>query len=281
MHETVHLKLAFIGGGNMAAALVGGLVEDGWPSDRIVVSDPDAGRRAALAARYAVHTTPDNRAAAAEAEVLVLAVKPQVLRAVCTELAPTVQQTHPLVLSIAAGVRSADVERWLGGGVAVVRCMPNTPALVGAGATALVANPAVDAAGRETAEHILRAVGVTVWLEQEALMDAATAVSGSGPAYFFLFMEALMEAGTGLGLSPEVARLLTLQTALGAARLALASEEDPAVLRQRVTSPGGTTERALAVLEDGGLRRLVRRAADAAAARSRELAEELAKGGAA
>ncbi len=278
MSEARRPQLAFIGGGNMAAALIGGLTQDGWPPDRIVASDPDAERRAVLAAQYGVHTTPDNRSAASDADVVVLAVKPQALHSVCLELAPTVQQTRPLILSIAAGVRSTDIDRWLGGGCAVVRCMPNTPALVGAGACALVAGAAVRAEQRETAEHILRAVGVTVWLEHEDLMDAVTAVSGSGPAYFFLFMEALLEAGGELGLPPETARLLTLQTALGASRLALASEEDPAVLRQRVTSPGGTTERALSVLEDGGLRRLVRRAVIAAAARSKALADELAEG---
>ncbi len=277
MNESVHARLAFIGGGNMATALVGGLVEDGWPAQRIAVADPEAGRRAGLAGRFGVHTTPDNRSAAAEADVVVLAVKPQVLRGVCLGLAPTLQQTRPLVLSIAAGVRAEAIDRWLGGGQAVVRCMPNTPALVGAGATALVALPAVDADRRALAERILRAVGVTVWLDDEALMDAVTALSGSGPAYFFLFMESLLEAGGELGLPPDVARLLTLQTALGAARLALESREDPAVLRQQVTSPGGTTERALAVLEDGGLRRLLRRAVASAAARSRELADALSR----
>ncbi|ROR34489.1 pyrroline-5-carboxylate reductase [Inmirania thermothiophila] len=263
--------LAFIGGGNMARSLVGGLVADGHPAARIRVADPSAEKRAALAADYGVAVHADNTEAAADAAVVVLAVKPQVLRAVAEGLAPVVQARRPLVISIAAGVREPDIRRWLGGEVPVVRTMPNTPALVQSGATALYANPLVSAAQREVAESVLRAVGVTLWVEEEALLDAVTALSGSGPAYFFLLMECLEAAGVRLGLTPEQARLLTLETAYGAAKMALASGEDPAVLRARVTSPGGTTEAALRVFAEAGLGEIVARAVTAARDRAEEL----------
>ena len=178
------------------------------------------------------------------------------------------------MISIAAGIREATLRDWLGAGAAIVRTMPNTPAMVQSGATALYANPAVTDEQRSIAESILRAVGIAIWVDDESLMDAVTALSGSGPAYFFLFMEALQTAGCELGLPPETARLLTLQTAFGAAKMALESTEDAATLRQRVTSPGGTTERAIAVLQDGGFEALVGKALQAAATRSRELADE-------
>ncbi len=204
-----------------------------------------------------------------------LAVKPQVIRTVASEISAAVQARHPLIISIAAGIRSADLDRWLGGNTAVVRCMPNTPALVQSGATALIANARVSDEQRNLAESILRAVGLTLWLDDEQLMDAVTALSGSGPAYFFLIMEALQAAGVQLGLPEQTAQLLTLQTAFGAAKMALESDEDAATLRRRVTSPGGTTERALQTLENGGLRELIARALTAARDRSRELADQL------
>jgi len=267
--------IAFIGGGNMAASLIGGLIADAWPPECIHVAEPDAARREALTARWPVHVTADNAAAAQHAQLLVLAVKPQVLREAAVALAPAVQRDHPLVISIAAGVREGDIARWLGGDVAVVRTMPNTPALVQSGATGMYANALVSAEQRDQAETVLRAVGLTLWVDTEDLLDAVTAVSGSGPAYFFLVMEALEQAGTELGLSPEQARLLSLQTALGAARMAIESDDGPALLRQRVTSPGGTTERAIAVLEDGKLRELFTAALRAARDRSAELAQVL------
>lgn len=267
-------RLSFIGAGNMARSLIGGLIADGWDPAGISVSDPDTGQLSSLAAHFRVHTDTSNRAIAVESDVLVLAVKPQVLKEVAEDLAASVQTARPLVISIAAGVRAPDLERWLGGQCALVRCMPNTPALVQSGATALFANDAVSAEQKDLAETVLRAVGLAIWVDNEDLMDAVTALSGSGPAYFFMVIEALQEAGINLGLQEKTARLLALQTAFGAAKMALESSDDVAVLRQRVTSPGGTTEKALAVLEDGGLRALFNDALNAARARSRELAEQ-------
>ncbi len=267
--------IAFIGGGNMAGALIHGLIEDGTDPGRILVSEPDAGRREQLAARFGVRTTEDNAAAASQATVLVLAVKPQVLRQVAQELAPTLAQSRPLCISIAAGIRHGALQRWLGEQVPLVRAMPNTPAMLQAGATGLYAPPTLPGEQREAAEHVLRAVGVVIWVEKEALMDAVTAVSGSGPAYFFLFMEAMEAAALELGLPADTARLLVRQTAQGATRMALESELGLPELRLGVTSPGGTTERAIATFEQGGLRDLVRRALVAARDRSRELSREL------
>ena len=268
-------RLAFIGAGNMARSLVGGLIADGWDPAVIGVSDPDIHQLGALTSRFRVSTDTDNRAILAGRDVVVLAVKPQILREVASSIADQIQQSCPLVISIAAGVRSSDLERWLGGNCAVVRCMPNTPALVQTGATALFATRKVSNEQKDLAESILRAAGLTVWVDDEELLDAVTALSGSGPAYFFLVMEALEEAGTTLGLGRQTSRLLTLQTALGAAKMALESNDDTAVLRQRVTSPGGTTERALEVFEDGKLRALFVDALTAARDRSRELADRL------
>lgn len=264
-------RIAFIGGGNMARSLIGGLIADGYPGERIVVSEPDAERRDRLRAELGVAATDDNLAAAEDAEAVILAVKPQVIRGVAEQVGPSVRAHGAVAVSIAAGVRLGDLERWLGAGTAVVRAMPNTPALVRSGATALIANATASQAQAELAETLLRAVGQTRWLATEQQMDAVTALSGSGPAYFFLIMEALEEAGTELGLDRETARLLTLETAIGAARMALEAEETPAELRQRVTSPGGTTEQALNVLENSDLRGALQRAAQAAAARAHEL----------
>jgi pyrroline-5-carboxylate reductase len=215
--------------------------------------------------------------AAARAGIIVLAVKPQVMQDVAGELAATVAAHRPLVISIAAGVRESTLRAWLGDGTAIVRTMPNTPALVQSGATALYANPAVSEEQRSHAESIMRAVGLALWVEGEEQLDAVTALSGSGPAYFFLLMEAMQAAGSKLGLPADTARLLALQTAFGAAKMALESPEDPATLRRRVTSPGGTTERAISVFQEHGFEDLVERAMEAAAGRSRELAEEIGK----
>ncbi len=273
--QRLQATIAFIGGGNMATALISGLVADGYPPSRILVSDPEAEKTAALAARFGIRSLADNATAVEDADVLVLAVKPQIMHEVCSGLRAAVQQRRPLVISIAAGIREPDLQAWLGGGLALVRTMPNTPAMIQAGASVLYAGPGVDDAQRSRAESILRAVGLTRWVDEEPLMDAVTALSGSGPAYFFLVMEALEEAGQGLGLDPADARLLSLQTALGAARMAIESEDPPALLRQRVTSPGGTTEAALEVLEKGDLKGLFRKALEAARARSQTLSDLL------
>ena len=270
-------RLAFIGGGNMASSLVGGLIADGWDPGRIQVADPDRQQTDRLAQRFSVMTTQDNRSAIEQADAVILAVKPQGVKAVVSELADIIAAQHTLVISIAAGIRETTLRGWLAKESAIVRTMPNTPALVQSGATALFANTNVSEAQRNLAESVLRAVGLAIWVDDEDLMDAVTALSGSGPAYFFLFMEALQSAGTELGLPVETARLLTLQTAFGAAKMALESAEDAAVLRQRVTSPGGTTERALDYFRQQGFEDTVRGALQAAAERSRELAAEFGK----
>jgi len=267
--------LGFIGAGNMAGSLIAGLWADGYDPKKIWASDLDAEKLDSLASRFGINTTANNLAVVEKAQVLVLAVKPQSLQEVASGLAATVQRYKPLIISLAAGVTEAAIDRWLGGGNDIVRCMPNTPALVKTGATALHGNDNISAEQRSRAEAVLRAVGVAVWVEREELLDAVTALSGSGPAYFFLFMEAMEEAAVKLGLSQPTARLLTQQTALGAARLAIESDESPADLRRKVTSPGGTTERAIAGFEAGGLRALVLEAMRAAENRAVELSKEL------
>lgn len=267
-------KLTFIGGGNMAASLIGGLVRRGYAVGQITACDPDPDARQRLHAGFGVETSDDNRAAAAQSDILVLAVKPQVMAGVARELSAALGH-RPLVLSIAAGIPLAALDGWLGAGIPLVRCMPNTPALVGAGATALYAGPGVSADQRQTAEQILAAAGTTVWVEEESAIDAVTALSGSGPAYFFLFIEIMMAVGRDLGLAPEVVRQLTLQTAVGAARMAQDSDLDVAELRRRVTSPGGTTEAAIGVLESGGLAQLLGAAMTAARDRAQALGAAL------
>ncbi|MHB8746819.1 MAG: pyrroline-5-carboxylate reductase [Gammaproteobacteria bacterium] len=271
------ITLGFIGAGNMARSLIGGLIADGFAAQAIHVADPDAQQLGNLRGLFPIHTHTDNTRTLDAVDVLVLAIKPQALHTVAVELRDTVQARRPLIITIAAGVRTDDLQRWLGGDVAIVRAMPNTPALVQSAVTALYANDHVSDTQRSHAESVLRAVGMTLWLTDEQQLDAVTALSGSGPAYFFLIMEALEAAGVRLGLDATSARLLTLQTAFGAAKMALESQEDAACLRARVTSKGGTTEQAVKVLEDGGLRRLLEDAVSAACERSRELALLLGK----
>lgn len=271
-------RLAFIGGGNMARSLVGGLVQKGCDPKRIRVADPSTEQLKLITSRFPVEAGSDNLKAAAGADVLVFAVKPQVLRAAAEGLAEEVRRTRPLVISIAAGVAEPDLKAWLGGEAAIVRVMPNTPALLGAGAAALWANPAVSTAQRAAAQAMLEAVGIALWIEDESLMDAVTALSGSGPAYFFLLMELMEAAALELGLPADAAHRLTLQTAYGAARMALESGEAPAALRRQVTSPGGTTAAAVGAFEAAGLGAIVTRALTAARNRGRQLSKDSAKG---
>ncbi len=268
-------RLSFIGGGNMAAALIAGLVKGGMPAARITVAEPSADRRRHLAAEYGVNALADNAAAAHAAEVIVLAVKPQQLRAVASELAPSVA-AQTLILSVAAGISHGSLTRWFGAGVTIIRTMPNRPAFDGCGATGLYAPASVGPAARARAESVMGAVGVTVWVDQETQMDTVTALSGSGPAYFFLFIEALEAAGRARGLPSGVAHRLALETAYGAAFMArsTASVESLAQLRDQVTSKGGTTAAALSVFETSGLRAIVSRAVTAADVRAAELAAE-------
>jgi len=268
-------RIAFIGGGNMARSLVAGLIADGHAPAALTVSDPLAEVRDRLAKTYDVHTTDNNAEAVAAAKVVVLAVKPQVAPAVCRALAPHLPRPAPLIISVMAGITEASICAWLGAETPLVRTMPNTPMLVQSGAIGLHANVATRPEQRNLAEEILRAGGLTRWVENETQLDTVTAVSGSGPAYFFLLMEALENAAVAEGLDAEAARLLSIQTALGAARMAMESDESPQELRRRVTSPGGTTERAVTVLTDGGFETLVARAVAAARARAEELSQLL------
>jgi pyrroline-5-carboxylate reductase len=267
-------KLAFIGGGNIAAALIGGLVGRGFPGARIAVADPNREQCEKLARDYGVAAGADLEGAVRMAEVIVLAVKPQVMRDVAATLGPLLGSSPPLLVSVAAGITHASLLSWYGASVPIVRTMPNRPALIGVGATGLYAPPAVAAAQRDRAEAIMAAVGATVWVDEETQIDTVTAVSGSGPAYFFLLMEAIEAAARERGLPAEVARVLTLQTALGAAEMARRSTETLATLREQVTSKGGTTAAALAILDAADLRGIVARAVTAAERRSAELATE-------
>lgn len=270
-------SITFIGGGNMAASMIGGLLADGCPPAQITVAEPDHDKLAQLRQTFGINTRSDNNQAIAAAQIVVLAVKPQIMQPVCRALTATVQKTAPLLISVAAGIRSDDINRWLGGDCAIVRCMPNTPALLRCGATGLFANMRVTAQQRDHAEHILRAAGITLWVKEEKMLDAVTAVSGSGPAYFFLLMEAMTAAGESLGLDHDTAKKLTLQTALGAARMASESDVDAATLRARVTSKGGTTEAAIRTFQENGFEQLVLRALSAAQHRATELADTLGK----
>ena len=267
------ITITFIGAGNMARSLIVGLLQD-KAQVALRVADPDQHQLDAIRQHWPeVMATTNNLEAIQGADVVVLAVKPQIMREVAQDLAAQVQRSHPLIVSVAAGIRESALNGWLGGNLPLVRCMPNTVDLVQAGATGLYANANVSEAQRSLAESILRAVGITLWFDEEDKLDAVTAVSGSGPAYFFLVMEAMQAAAEKLGIEAEDAKLLVIQTALGAARLALESGEQPAELRRKVTSKGGTTEAALKVLNEGGLPALFEQALAAAANRSRELAQ--------
>lgn len=274
--QTNRPVITFIGCGNMGTSLIGGLIASGYPAGRIHGVEPDAGKRERLAREYGIHLHAEAGQAVAEADAVVLAVKPQIMQQVVSPLAAALKSRRPLMISIAAGIHSTALQHWLGKEIPVVRAMPNTPALIRAGVTGLYANPAVNGEQRHLADNILGAVGTTVWLDDEELIDAVTAISGSGPAYFFLFIEALAQAGTELGLPTEQARELALHTAYGAARMALESGADPAALRVQVTSPGGTTERAIEYFMAKNLPALVGGATAAARDRARELAGILA-----
>ena len=267
--------IGFIGGGNMAASIIGGLLTSGVDARQLRAGDPSQESLDRLASLGPITTSQDNLDIIPGCDVLVMAVKPQLMKVVCAGIADTVQASKPLIISIAAGVTSDSLNQWLGGNLAIVRCMPNTPALLRCGATGLFANTAVSEIQRQQAQQILDAVGLALWVKQESELDAVTAVSGSGPAYFFLMMEAMQASGEALGLSPDVAKQLSQQTALGAARMALESDVDVAELRRRVTSPKGTTERAITIFEDGGFRALVQQALQGAADRADELGREL------
>ncbi len=267
-------RIAFVGGGNMATSLIGGLIARGTLAATIVVAEPVAEQRARLERRFGVQTRSSGVDALGEADLVVLAVKPQQMAEAARSIAGVVSVRTPLVISIAAGIRLADLRRWLGPGVPLVRTMPNLPALIDAGVSALYAGDDVSDESRADAEAVLSACGRTVWVPAEDQMDVVTAVSGTGPAYFFLLIEALQAAAVELGLDPVTARTLCLETAHGAGRMAAAADVDPAQLRAQVTSKGGTTAAAMEILEGAGLRAILARAVAAAARRSNELARE-------
>ncbi len=264
-------QITFIGAGNMARSLISGLLAAGHPADALCATDPLAQQRDALS-EQGIPVSADNASAAARADLIVLAVKPQVLRTVLTSLSPL--RADQLLISIAAGVGMKSLEAWSSPDQPIVRCMPNTPALLGAGITALHANASVSPEQRRQAEAVLSAAGKTLWVTSDSELDAVTAVSGSGPAYFFYLMEGMIAAGEALGLDETTARLLTLETAYGAALMARDGATPPAQLRSNVTSPGGTTERALSLLDAAGVREAIEAAVQGAAKRSKELAEE-------
>ena len=268
-------RIAFIGAGNMAASLIGGLRAKGLEAAQIRASDPGAETRARVSAEHGIEVFADNADAIQGADVVVLAVKPQAMKVVCEAIRPHLQPGQ-LVVSIAAGITCASMNNWLGA-QPIVRCMPNTPALLRQGVSGLYATAQVSAEQRQQAEELLSAVGIALWLDEEQQLDAVTAVSGSGPAYFFLLIEAMTAAGEKLGLPRETAAQLTLQTALGAAHMAVASDVDAAELRRRVTSPAGTTEAAIKSFQADGFEALVEKALGAAAHRSAEMAEQLGK----
>ncbi|GAA5176753.1 pyrroline-5-carboxylate reductase [Niveibacterium umoris] len=269
------MRITFLGGGNMASALIGGLIDRDFPRDALQAIDLDAGTCERLASRFGIRTATALDAAALDCDVLVLAVKPQNMREAVAPIAGKLNAQ--LILSIAAGIRIDSLGRWLGGYHRIVRAMPNTPALIGAGAAGLVADESVSDDERDAASRILAAVGSVAWLTDEGQIDAVTALSGSGPAYVFYFIEALTEAGEAIGLQRETARSLAIDTVLGAAKLAAASEDDAATLRARVTSKGGTTEAALRAMEQDGFKPLIARALAAAEARGRSLGDELGR----
>lgn len=269
--------IAFIGCGNMSRSLVGGLLANGIKTEKLLAADPDEKQRSTIAEQFAISTFADNKEAIRKADVVLLAVKPQVMHEVVSNIAGSIKGTNKLIISIAAGVKLGSIMNWLENKTAIVRVMPNTPALIQAGSAAIVANEHTSETQKNIAEAMMRSVGTAIWLESEEQMDAVTALSGSGPAYFFYFMEVMEKAAIEMGLNSEQARLLTIETAVGASKMALMSSSDPAELRQQVTSPGGTTEQALNIFIQNNLDTLVKKAMQAAEQRSIELSEEFGK----
>jgi pyrroline-5-carboxylate reductase len=256
----------------MGCSLIGGLINNKYPPEKIISTDINAQQRKIAAKLFGIKVINNNVLAAKNAGVIVLAVKPDAVKEILSALQHQLIKTKPLLISIAAGIRLSDITRWAGGKIAAVRIMPNTPALINTGAAALCSNRYVSLQQREIAEMIMRSVGITIWVDNEQLINAVTALSGSGPAYFFYIMELIEKAGMDLGLNENQARLLTLQTALGAAKMALESDVDLQTLRKRVTSPGGTTEQALNVLENAKLEKIIHKAMRAAYEKSEEIA---------
>ncbi|QMU61767.1 MAG: pyrroline-5-carboxylate reductase [Gammaproteobacteria bacterium] len=275
MNQTMqNLSIVFIGGGNMGQALVTGLLDNGWNADNIAIVDNDQAISTTLNEKFShCHVYTQSEAALNLADVVVLAVKPQAMQTACEQIATQCQVKRPLIISIAAGILINSIDTWLGGELPIIRCMPNTPALVQAGVTGLFANPEVSIGQRELAYEILNSVGTALWIENESLLDAVTAVSGSGPAYFFYLIEAMMEAGQNLGLNEAQARELTVATATGAAKLISNSDKSAQALRHAVTSKGGTTEAAINTLQQHEMKKIIETAIQNAAKRSQQLSD--------
>lgn len=269
------VTIAFIGAGNMASALIVSLIATGYPADKLYVSNPSLEKLQILQGKFGVHVTQSNTEAAQSADVIVFAVKPQTMLLVCGELKDIIADKKPLLISVVTGVSTTKMEAWLGDEPAIVRAMPNTPAAVSAGATGLFSNAHTRDEQKDLAEMLFRSAGVAVWLDSEDQIDLVIAVSGSGPAYCFLFMEAMQKAAQSMGLSDDVARLLTSQTMLGAVRMVMETEQDIMQLRESVTSPHGTTEAAISIFESGNIRQLIADAMQAACDRSKEIAAEI------
>jgi len=270
----INKKIAFIGAGNMAKAIISGLIKQGFDAKKITASGPRQENLQKVADEFAINISTDNSVVANQADVVILAVKPQMLKQVAMELSSKLPH-RPLIISLVAGITTDSLQRWLNGHFSIVRAMPNTPSQVLMGAAGLFANSAVTAEQKEMSNAILSAVGIVSWVEQESLINTVTAVSGSGPAYYFLFMEAMIDAAMQMGMSRKTATDLTLQTALGAATLAKGTELSIAELRQRVTSPKGTTEQAILSFENDKLREIVKNAMQACAHRAEELSQLL------
>jgi pyrroline-5-carboxylate reductase len=268
-------KIAFIGAGNMGSSLIGGLCATGFNPENIYASNPEQNTLQLLQKQFGIHISTDNKTIAEQVDILIFCVKPTIIAEVTRELSEIVVRKKPLIISIAAMIPTTHIEKWLGGTPVLIRCMPNTPALIRCGASALFANSHATATDKQIAENIFKAIGITVWIDDETQMDVVTALSGSGPAYCFYLMEILQNAAEQLGLAKDTAALLTKQTVLGAARLAMESPHNLATLRQQVTSPGGTTERALQVLQQGKLQELFTAAVKAAHDRAIEMANKV------
>ncbi len=265
--------ITFIGAGNMANCIIGGLIKNAYAPEKIWATSPEVQQLKELQNKWKIQTTSNNQAAAKQADIIIFAVKPQIIKEVATELASVLVEKKPLIISIVAGTKINQFEKWFSSDVPIIRCMPNTPALVGYGATVLLANKLATDHNKKMAENILANVGITEWITDEALMDVVTSVSGSGPAYFFLVMEAIEEAAVQMGLPRSLAKILTAQTALGSAYMAMNSKNDISTLRKQVTSPGGGTEQALNVLEKREIRKIFKEALQAAEQRYKELGD--------
>ncbi len=266
--------IAFIGAGNMASSIIGGLINNGWPTYQLIATARTEATLSNIREKFNIETTVDNHQAVGKADVIMLCVKPQVMKEVLMDLSPSIKP-NALIISVAAGITMESLQKWGGEYLSIVRSMPNTPSLLQCGASGLYANNNVSTDHKTLTDDIFNAIGIAKWVDQESLIDAVIAVSGSGPAYYFLLMEIMEQVGSRLGLDVETSRQLTLQTALGAARMATESDVDAAELRRRITSPNGTTEQAIKTFQEQGLPELVEKAMNAAVNRSIELAESL------